>query len=490
MEDRPAPETSELILLTGATGYVGGRLLSLLARQKIRVRCLTRRPEALEDRRSATTDVVAGDVLDRDSLWSAFKNVDTAYYLVHSMGAQGNFQEQDRTAALNFAEAAAAAGVRRIIYLGGLGNPDHELSKHLRSRQETGDALRAHHSQVIEFRASIVIGSGSLSFEMIRALVERLPIMICPQWIHVKAQPIAIEDLLEYLIAAMELPTLGSQVFEIGGPDQVSYQEIMQEYARQRGLTRWMVPVPFLTPYLSSLWLGLVTPLYARVGKKLVESLRNPTLISNNLALTSFRVRPRTYREAIARALVNEDCEFAATRWSDALSSSGERRSWGGSRFGSRLVDSRTVVVSVPPEQAFAPIRRIGGRTGWYYGNWLWTTRGFIDLLLGGVGVRRGRRDDESVRVGDALDFWRVESYEQGHQLRLFAEMKVPGRAWLEFEVTPCEEGSKIRQTAIFDPLGLLGILYWYGIYPLHQCVFAGMLRNIARAAETLNTSR
>ena len=490
MKSRLVPGTSELILLTGATGYVGGRLLSLLERQKIHVRCLTRRPEALEERRSPTTEVVAGDVLDRDSLSAAFENVDTAYYLVHSMGAQGNFQEQDRNAASNFAEAAATAGVRRIIYLGGLGNPDHELSKHLRSRQETGDALRAHHSQVIEFRASIVIGSGSLSFEMIRALVERLPIMICPKWIHVKAQPIAIEDLLAYLMAAMELPTLGSQVLEIGGPDQVSYREIMQEYARQRGLTRWMIPVPFLTPYLSSLWLGLVTPLYARVGKKLVESLRNPTLISNNLALTSFSVRPRTYREAIARALVNEDCEFAATRWSDALSSSGERRSWGGSRFGSRLVDSRTVVVSVPPEEAFAPIRRIGGRTGWYYGNWLWTTRGFIDLLLGGVGVRRGRRDDESVSVGDALDFWRVESYQPGHQLRLFAEMKVPGRAWLEFEVTPCEEGSKIRQTAIFDPLGLMGILYWYGIYPLHQCVFAGMLRNIARAAETLNTSR
>jgi uncharacterized protein YbjT (DUF2867 family) len=484
MNDQPGSRTTELILLTGATGYVGGRLLSLLEQQNLRVRCLTRRPEALQDRRSATTEVVAGDVLDRDSLSSAFQSVDTAYYLVHSMGAQGNFQEQDRTAAMNFAEAAAAAGVRRIIYLGGLGNPDHELSKHLRSRQETGDALRAHHSQVIEFRASIVIGSGSLSFEMIRALVERLPVMICPQWIHVKAQPIAIEDLLDYLVAAIKVPTLGSLVFEIGGPDQVSYQEIMQEYARQRGLTRWMIPVPLLTPYLSSLWLGLVTPLYARVGKKLVDSLRNPTLVSNNLALTSFPVRPRTYREAIARALVNEDCEFAATRWSDALSSSGELRSWGGSRFGSRLVDSRTVVVSVPPDQAFAPIRRIGGRTGWYYGNWLWTTRGFIDLLLGGVGVRRGRRDDESVRVGDALDFWRVESYEPGHQLRLFAEMKVPGRAWLEFEVTPCENGSNIRQTAIFDPLGLLGILYWYGIYPLHQCVFAGMLRNIARAAE------
>ena len=324
---------------------------------------------------------------------------------------------------------------------------------------------------------------------MIRALVERLPVMICPRWVHVQAQPIAIEDLLAYLIAVLDFPTSGSQVFEIGGPDQVSYGQIMQEYARQRGLTRWMIPVPFLTPYLSSLWLGLVTPLYARVGRKLVESLRNPTLISNNLAATSFAVRPRTFREAIARAILNEDCEFAATRWSDALSSAGEVRSWGGSRFGSRLVDSRTSLVSVPAEQAFGPIRQIGGRTGWYYGNWLWTVRGFIDLLVGGVGVRRGRRDEQTLRVGDSLDFWRVELYEPGRRLRLYAEMKVPGRAWLEFEVTPTHEGSTIRQTAIFDPLGLLGILYWYGIYPLHQCVFAGMLRNISLAAETADGS-
>lgn len=489
MENLSIGESGKRTLLTGATGYVGGRLLTLLQNQKVQVRCLTRRPEALEDRRSATTEIVAGDVLNRDSLKTVFDGVETAYYLVHSMGAEGNFEEQDRIAASNFAEAATLAGVHRIIYLGGLGNPDHELSKHLRSRQETGDALRAHHAQVIEFRASIVIGSGSLSFEMIRALVERLPVMICPRWVHVQAQPIAIEDLLAYLIAVLDFPTSGSQVFEIGGPDQVSYGQIMQEYARQRGLTRWMIPVPFLTPYLSSLWLGLVTPLYARVGRKLVESLRNPTLISNNLAATSFAVRPRTFREAIARAILNEDCEFAATRWSDALSSAGEVRSWGGSRFGSRLVDSRTSLVSVPAEQAFGPIRQIGGRTGWYYGNWLWTVRGFIDLLVGGVGVRRGRRDEQTLRVGDSLDFWRVELYEPGRRLRLYAEMKVPGRAWLEFEVTPTHEGSTIRQTAIFDPLGLLGILYWYGIYPLHQCVFAGMLRNISLAAETADAS-
>ena len=319
---------------------------------------------------------------------------------------------------------------------------------------------------------------------MIRALVERLPIMICPRWVHVKAQPIAIEDLLAYLLAALDLPACASQVYEVGGPDQVSYGEIMYEYARQRGLTRWMIPVPLLTPYLSSLWLGLVTPLYARVGRKLVESLRNPTLVSNNLAESVFAVRPRPVSDAITRALVNEDREFAETRWSDAMSSAGKSPSWGGARYGSRLVDSRTVTVAVPPELAFAPIRRIGGRTGWYYGNWLWSLRGFLDLLIGGVGIRRSRRDPDKLHVGDALDFWRVEVFEPNHRLRLQAEMKLPGRAWLEFEVIPCEHGSTIRQTAIFDPLGLAGLLYWYGIYPLHQFVFAGMLRNVARASE------
>jgi uncharacterized protein YbjT (DUF2867 family) len=475
---------SGLILLTGATGYVGGRLLSLLQQRGVPVRCLTRRPDALRDRINPATEIVPGDVFDHESLRSAFEGVETAYYFVHSMGDNRDFESQDRIAAENFAKAATYAGVRRIVYLGGLGNPDEKLSKHLRSRHETGDVLRAHHAQVIEFRASIVIGSGSLSFEMIRTLVERLPIMICPRWVQVKAQPIAIEDLLAYLIAALQLPTIPSQIYEVGGPDQVSYGQIMQEYSRQRGLTRWMIPVPLLTPYLSSLWLGLVTPLYARVGRKLVESLRNPTLLSNNLAEAVFAVRPRSVHDAIARALVNEDREFAETRWSDALSSAGRSPSWGGVRYGSRLVDSRTIKVAVSPARAFAPIRRIGGRTGWYYGNWLWSLRGFLDLLVGGVGVRRGRRDPDNLHVGDPLDFWRVEVFEPHQRLRLHAEMKLPGRAWLEFEVNPSEQGSTIRQTAIFDPLGLAGLLYWYGIAPLHQFVFAGMLRNIAHAAE------
>jgi uncharacterized protein YbjT (DUF2867 family) len=475
---------SGLILLTGATGYVGGRLLTLLQGCDARVRCVARRPEALRDRVAATTEVVHGDLFDAESLPAAFEGAETAYYFVHSMGDNRDFATQDRVAAENFAKAATRAGIRRVVYLGGLGNPDENLSKHLRSRQETGDILRAHHAQVIEFRASIVIGSGSVSFEMIRALVERLPVMVCPRWVQVQAQPIAIDDLLAYLVSALQLPDAESRIYEIGGPEQVSYGQVMQEYARQRGLTRWMIPVPLLTPYLSSLWLGLVTPLYARIGRKLVESLRNPTLVSNNLAESVFSVRPRPVREAIARALVNEDREFAETRWSDALSAAGQPQSWGGDRFGSRLVDSRTVTVNVPPEQAFAPIRQIGGRTGWYYANWLWSLRGMLDLLFGGVGVRRGRRDPDNLHVGEPLDFWRVEVFDPPHRLRLKAEMKLPGRAWLEFEVSPCEQGSTIRQTALFDPLGLAGLLYWYGIHPLHLLVFPGMLRNLARAAE------
>lgn len=471
------------ILLTGATGYVGGRLLPLLEQAGYSVRCLTRQPDSLKSRVAESTEVVKGDVFDTASLTRALDGVDTAFYFVHSMGAKSDFEAEDRLAASNFAEAASQAGVRRIVYLGGLGNPDHKLSKHLRSRQETGDILRSSSAEVIEFRASIVIGSGSLSFELIRALVERLPVMICPKWVSVLAQPIAIEDLVQYLLAAIELDDGQSRIIEIGGPDQISYGGIMREYARQRGLRRWMIPVPLLTPYLSSLWLGLVTPVYSRIGRKLVESLKNPTLLSNNLAAKLFSIEPRGIDEAIARALMNEDQDFAATRWSDALSSSGRPRSWGGVRFGSRLVDSRTVDVEVPVEAAFAPIQRIGGRTGWYYGNWLWRVRGFLDLLVGGVGTRRGRRHPVELRVGDALDFWRVEAFQPGRLLRLQAEMKLPGRAWLEFEVTGGGRSSTIRQTAIFDPVGLFGLTYWYGIYPLHQLVFAGMLRNIARAA-------
>ena len=477
------PREQGLILLTGATGYIGGRLLQSLERAGYRLRCLARRPDSLRSKAAAATELVAGDVLDRSSLDLALRGVRVAYYLVHSMGSAGSFEENDRKAAQNFAAAAKAAGVERIIYLGGLGNEQEILSPHLRSRQEVGQILRESGVPVLEFRASIVIGSGSLSFEMIRSLVERLPIMITPKWVSVPAQPIAIDDLIAYLKAALHLPASAYRVYEIGGADQVSYAEIMRTYARLRGRRIRMISVPVLTPFLSSLWLGLVTPLYARIGRKLVESIVHSTIVRDKTALEVFDIRPRGIETAVRQALANEDRAFAATRWSDAFSSSGEAPSWGGVRFGTRLVDSRTAKVGMPPALAFKPIQRIGGATGWYSWNWLWRLRGFIDLLVGGIGVRRGRPASETLHIGDAIDFWRVEAFEPNRLLRLNAEMRLPGRAWLEFEVEGDASGSTIRQTASFDPVGLFGRLYWYALFPLHQLVFGGMLRGIRAAA-------
>jgi hypothetical protein len=310
--------------------------------------------------------------------------------------------------------------------------------------------------------------------------------MTTPRWVSQPAQPLAIEDLIAYLVSAADVEMDESVVVEIGGADRVSYMDIMKEYAGQRGLKRLFIPVPALSPRLSSLWLGLVTPVYARVGRELIESIKNTTTVDDDSARRLFpNVRPRGIREAIERALLNEDQEFAVTRWSDALSSGTPSRPWGGAVLGSRIVDSRSVRVPKSPHEAFTPVRRIGGKTGWYYGDWLWRLRGFLDLLVGGVGVRRGRRDPENLVPGDALDFWRVEAIEPDALLRLSAEMKVPGRAWLQFEVEPEGDGSVLRQTALFDPQGLFGLVYWYTLYPLHQLVFAGMLRGIVRAMPT-----
>jgi uncharacterized protein YbjT (DUF2867 family) len=471
-----------LILLTGATGYVGGRLLEALEQRGERVRCVARRPDYLRPRVGTGTEVVGGDVLDPASIAAALEGVHTAYYLVHSMASAGDFETRDREAAERFAGAAAAAGVRRIVYLGGLGHGAH-LSSHLASRQETGRVLRESPVPTIEFRASIVIGSGSLSFEVLRALVDRLPVMTTPRWVRSPAQPIAIEDVVDYLVAALDLPPgTGSRVYEVGGADVVSYAGLMREYARQRGLRRLILPVPVLTPGLSSLWLGLITPVYARVGRALIEGLRNPTTVRDPAALRDFAVRPRGVREAVARALANEDREFAATRWSDALSSS--RPPWGGEPVGSRLVDSRSVTVAVPPRAAFTPVGQPCGRSVWSNATWLWTLRGWLDLLAGGAGLRRGRRDPEHLLPGDTLDWWRVEAVEPDRLLRLAAEMRVPGRAWLQFEVSPAGRGgSTIRQTAVFDPAGLAGRAYWYALWPVHQYVFAGLLRAIGRRA-------
>lgn len=429
------------------------------------------------------TEVVEGDALDRASLDRALQGVNVAYYLVHSMGAGPLFEEQDRRAALNFGHAAKVAGVERIIYLGGLGREEEDLSPHLRSRQEVGQILRRSTVPVLEFRASIIVGHGSVSFEMIRALVERLPIMITPRWVKVKAQPIAIDDVLAYLVAALELETAQYRVYEIGGADQMSYADLMRAYARLRGVRLIMIPVPVLTPFISSLWLGLITPLYARIGRTLIESIVHSTVVRDRRALDAFAIRPIGVDEALRRALAHEESDFQATRWSDALSSSGHLQSWGGVSFGTRLIDSRTITIDATAADAFQPIQRIGGFTGWYAWNWLWRVRGFLDMLAGGVGMRRGRRSPTDLRIGDTVDFWRVEALKPHRLLRLAAEMKVPGRAWLEFEVRSEGETATIRQTAMFDPLGFFGRAYWYALYPLHQLVFGGMLRGIARAA-------
>ncbi|MCL7974392.1 MAG: SDR family oxidoreductase [marine benthic group bacterium] len=488
---------AELVLLTGATGYVGGRLLQELERSGVPLRCLARRPEVLTTRVADTTEVVRGDVLDAESLREPMQGVETAYYMIHSMGDEGDFEALEREAATNFGNAAREAGVKRIIYLGGLGSGD-DLSAHLSSRQVVGRILRDSGVPTIELRASIIIGSGSLSFEMIRSLVEKLPVMITPSWVRVEAQLIAIEDVVAYLDAARTTPIEGSRIFEIGGADVVSYGEIMQEYARARGLKRWMIPVPMLTPWLSSLWLGLVTPLYAKVGRKLIEGVKNPTVVTDPSA-RELGVEPRGIADAIARALANEQNAFATSRWSDAGTSGGPSSgaggdtgrgdSAGGTKYGRRIVDTKTRDVPCSSAEAFAPIRRIGGDVGWYYGNPLWRIRGFLDRLVGGPGLRRGRRDPEDLRPGEALDFWRVEAFEPDRLLRLRAEMRLPGRAWLQYEVAPDGESgqrSVITQSAIFDPLGLFGRLYWYALLPIHAFMFRGMLRNVAREAERM----
>jgi len=471
------------ILLTGATGYVGGVLLGELESRGHAVRCLARRPAKLAGRVAPTTEVVAGDASDPDVLARACAGVEVAYWLVHSMESGVDFERSDRLAAERFAAAAKAAGVRRIVYLGGLGDEDDTLSAHLRSRHEVGAILRHSGLDVIEFRASIVIGAGSFSFDLVRTLVERLPVMICPAWLATPTQPIAIADVVAYLAAAAELPPGPARIFEIGGPDRVSYGAIMQEYARQRGLTRIMIPVPVLTPRLSSLWLKLVTPRYSKVGRKLIDGLKNPTVVTSTAAWHEFPLRPRSLSQSVAEAMEQEDSAFAGKRWADMADLEDLPRRYGGKTEGTRLVDHRHTVVAVAPERAFAAIERIGGTHGWYACDWLWTLRGWLDSMLGGPGMSRGRRDPEKLITGDTLDCWRVEICAPPRRLRLAAEMKMPGRGWLEFEVVPRDGDVTIHQTAVFDPRGLGGLAYWYAIWPLHELVFRRMLAGIARSA-------
>lgn len=477
------------ILLTGATGYVGGRLLGRLIDGGNTVRCLVRDASRLRGRPGTEgAEIVEGNVLQADTLPAAMQDVHTVYYLVHSMGSAGGFEAADRLGAENIIAAARRAGVRRFIYLGGLGRQSEADSPHLRSRHEVGRLLRDSGIPTIELRASIIIGPGSLSFDLVRTLVERLPVLITPRWVRSLAQPIHIDDVLSYLQASLELPEGEQGVVDIGGPDQVGYSDLMKQYARQRGLRRLIIHVPLLSARLSSLWLGLVTPVYARVGRKLIDSLRHDTVVENDRALRLFpQIKPAGSSEAIHRALQDEDAQIAGTRWMDALSSSGEPVSdpTGQSR---RRVDSRVMYVDATPAQVWQTVVSIGGQAGWYYADWLWQLRGALDLLVGGVGMRRGRRSAHQLLPGDTVDFWRVQRIEAEALLRLEAQMRLPGRAWLQFELAPEGSGTRLRQTAIYDPRGTLGLLYWWSVAPLHHLVFGGMLRGISRVARAQKT--
>ena len=478
------------VLVTGATGYVGGRLVSRLLERGLAVRCMVRDAGRLQGRDWAEqVEIVQGDVLDAASVATALCGIEVAYYLVHSLGAGRDFHDRDVRAAQAFGEAAAAAGVARIIYLGALGDDSAPLSEHLRSRQHTGVALRAGGVPVTELRAAVIVGSGSLSFEMIRYLTERLPVMICPSWVYTRIQPIAIRDVMRYLVAALDTPASSGATVEIGGSDVLTYGEMMTRYASLRGLTRWLVPVPVLTPRLSSYWVHLVTPIPSAIAEPLIEGLRNEVVVRDSVPVRTLfpGIEPVGYNESVRRALANFQGDNVETAWTDALTSS--HLAHEPVVFTTReglVLERRQVTVSATPDRAFAVFSALGGATGWLSQNWAWQLRGWLDRLLGGVGMRRGRRDPHHLRVGDAVDFWRVEAVEPGHLVRLRAEMKVPGLAWLEFQALGLPDGrTTILQTAFFAPKGLFGLLYWYSLYPMHGLIFGGMIREIGRRAES-----
>lgn len=469
------------ILVVGATGYVGGRLVPRLLAAGYRVRCMVRDPRKLAGRSWGNVEIVKGDVLDYSSLVQAARGCGVMYYLVHSMmSGEDAFASKDELGARNAARAAEAEGLERIIYLGGLGKRTEELSPHLRSRNDVGRLLAEGLVPVTELRAAMVIGSGSASFDMMHALVNRLPVMTAPRWVSTRSQPISILDVLRYLVDCLDVPESRGKVIDIGGPDVLSYKELMLRVARILHLKRFILTIPVLTPRLSSLWINLVTPIPTAIARPLVEGLRTEMVCENDLAARLFPFKPLSFDEAVEGALSSIRSASIETRWTDAGST--EPLSSG---TGQILSDHQEVSARCGPSSLFEEVCSLGGARGWPYADSLWKIRGFIDKISGGVGLRRGRRHPSELLPGDVLDFWRVESILPGQRLVLRAEMKLPGQAWLEFSVSACDDGtSTLRQEARFYPKGVLGILYWYGIYPLHSVIFRGMARSIARGAE------
>jgi uncharacterized protein YbjT (DUF2867 family) len=484
---------SEHILVTGATGSIGGRLVPRLLEAGHQVCCFVRDPARLRDFSWVERVLIAeGDALDASSLVKAMQGITTAYYLIHGMQGGQVDAERDLRAASNFASAAEMAGLQRIIYFGELVNPNDDLSPYLRSRFETGHVLRLGRVPVTEFRAGMVVGSGSALFEMVRYTVERQPVFICPKWFFSMAQPIAIRNVLDYLIAALKTPQSNGRLIEIGGATRLTYAQMLMVYAHERGLKRILIPSPFYTPRLSAYWVHMLTPVHWRVLLPLIEGLHNESVVSNDLARKLFpEIQPLDYQTAVHLALGRVSNDDVETSWSDALVvTQGDNRPVTLTTTEGMMFERRHLLLDLPPAPVFCAYTGLGGERGWLYLNWTWEIRGWMDKLVGGVGLRRGRRHPDDIRVGESLDFWRVEAVEPDRLLRLRAEMKVPGKAWLEFQSVPQAGGKTLlTQTAYFAAHGLAGFLYWYLLYPIHGFIFSGLIRKVADRARKLAQS-
>ena len=481
-------------LVTGASGYVGGRLVRTLIEENLDVRILVRDWHKIQGQPWASSvEISEGSAENRADLDNALIGVHTAYYLLHSINLGPNFDEIESQMAKNFAQAAERAGVSQIIYLGGIAN-DVNISKHLASRAMTGKSLATTSVPVLELRAGIIIGSGSASFEMLRHLTHRLPVMTTPKWVMNKTHPIAIRDVLYYLKAVAKLDTPVNRVFDIGGPEVLSYADMMQKFAKLSGLKkRWIIKVPVLTPGLSSLWIGLVTPVPTALARPLVGSLISEVVADPAKSIDALVPKPAEglidVENAISLALSKITTHGVETRWSDAaIPMAPWQKAQGDPEWAGEMVlrDRRETITDVPAEKVWRQIERIGGDNGWFGSDFLWWARGVLDrFLFGGVGLRRGRRDPDFLRVGESLDFWRVEELEPGARLKLYAEMVLPGKAWLEFTVSTVNGKTKIVQEATFNPRGLGGQMYWYAVAPFHLFVFPTMLRNIVKKARS-----
>jgi uncharacterized protein YbjT (DUF2867 family) len=474
----------ERVLVTGATGYIGGRLVPRLVEHGYSVRCFARHPAHLEDRRWSGSEIVQGDALRPGDFESALRGIDAAYYLIHSVASPNtDFPLLEAEGAHNFARAASKAGVRRVVYLGGMSGTG-DLSRHLTSRRAVGEILRREGPSTIEFRAAIIVGSGSVPFEMIRHIVEKSPIIPRFRWLMTRCQPIAIRDVLSYLILALELDGTDGRIFEIGGKSVHTYEDMMRIYARRRGLTRVFVPTPSLPLQLCANWIGMVTPIPAGFALPLIESLRYEVICRDDSALRVFPVVPLDYETALRYAFLRLEKGDVETTWTMALLP--QHRNFSPlSVVEGMICEERRTLISAPPAVVFAVFTGIGGERGWFYADWLWKIRGAIDGALGGVGMGRGRRDPEELRQGEPLEVWRVERIIEGRLLLLRAEMFVPGKAWLQFESMPSgARGSTLRITAYFEPKGFWGRAYWHALHPHHKLILSGMARAIRERAE------